>query len=254
MSMFGRNNSDQCFSGSTGIAIVLGSSGVADAEGKFSLALADSRGVATPSTGCSLTSGSANNGCTAAQAYQDGGGPLSLLGLAVARGQNALAAVDGTLGNIAVSLGAGSSALVNNGRMNAAINVASRNSSGGTTEAVVWSGDRNVAANIKTSSQNGLLLAEVRGDRSVAVNIGTTNTSSVESVTKAGSKQQPASSSRAFVKRGKDNNVQALGDQAVAGAVDQTGATVTQTGPGKNVVKTSGLGKLKPLAAGRSGG
>jgi hypothetical protein len=136
--------------------------------------------------------------------------------------------------------------------MNAAINVASRNTGGGTTEAIVWSGNGNVAANIKTSSDKGLLLAEVRGDRSVAVNSGTANTATDGSFTKAGSVKQPGSSSKAFVKGGKDNTVSALGDKAIAGAVGQTGVTVTQTGPGKNVVKASGLGKLSPLAAARS--
>jgi hypothetical protein len=255
MSLFGRNNTDQCFSSATSVAIALGDSAAASAGGFFSLAFADSRGVATSATGCSLSDGGGLDGCTVAQAYQAPyrGGPLSRAGLAVAAGEGSNAVVDGTYGNVAVSLGAGSGALVTAGSLNAAINVATRNSAGGTTEAIVWSGNRNLAANAGTSSQGGLLLAEVNGSRSIAANIGTVNTSSAGATAQAGSRQQPASSSKAFALRGKNNQVVALGDQAVAGAVKQSGATVTQTGPGNDVVKTpAGVGAVRALAAARS--
>ena len=93
-----------------------------------------------------------------------------------------------------------------------------------------------MAANINTLNQGSGPAAEVHGSRSIAVNLGTTN----GSFTRAGSKKQPATSSVAFNlggadHRGGNNTVEALGDRAVAGAISQTGVSVTQTGPGRTI-------------------
>lgn len=243
MSFFGRNNSDQCISSTTSIAIALGDSAVAVANGLFTVAFADSRGVLNPPTsGCSATGTSADPRCTIAAVASEQSGLPNWQSVAIARGEGSTAEVFDTDSGpcvrcVAVSLDAWETASVLGGRLNAAINVGNRNSAiGDRTMALVQGGSGNLAANINTFNQGSGPVAEVRGSRSIAVNLGTTN----GSFTRAGSKKQPATSSVAFNlggadHRGGNNTVEALGDRAVAGAISQTGVSVTQTGPGRTI-------------------
>ena len=249
MSFFGRNNSDQCVSSATSIAIALGDSAVAVANGVFTVAFADSRDVLNPPTsGCSATGTSTDPRCTIAAVASDldDGELPNWQSVAIARGEGSIAYVftadsGACVRCVAVSLDAWDLATINGGRLNAAINVGNRNSANSPGSlASIKGGSRNVAANINTLNQGSASTgAEVHGSRSIAVNLGTTNPG-VGSFTRAGTKKQPATSSVAFNlggadHRGGNNTVEALGDRAVAGAISQTGVSVTQTGPGRTI-------------------
>jgi hypothetical protein len=247
MSFFGRNNSDQCVSSATSIAIALGDSAVAVANGLFTVAFADSRDVLNPPTsGCSATGTSADDRCTIAAVASDPGGLPNWQSVAIARGEGSTASVfaadsGACVRCVAVSLDAWDLATINGGRLNAAINVGNRNSANSPGSlASIKGGSGNVAANINTLNQGSASTeAAVHGSRSIAVNLGTTNPGD-GSFTRAGTKKQPATSSVAFNlggadHRGGNNTVEALGDRAVAGAISQTGVSVTQTGPGRTI-------------------
>ena len=95
MSFFGRNNTDQCVSSATSIAIALGDSAVAVASGVFTVAFADSRDVLNPPTsGCSATGTSADPRCTiAAVASEPLRGLPNWQSVAIARGEGSSAYV-----------------------------------------------------------------------------------------------------------------------------------------------------------------
>lgn len=244
LSVFGRNNSDRCFSSATGIAIALGDGAVAFANGRFVVALADSRGVADPPTGCN-TSGGGGDRCTRALVGSDPGTPEpTRLSVAVARGEAATAAVaialNPCLGCIAVSADPWDATSILGGSLNAAVAVGNRNRLGANPIADIAGGSGNLAAVIGTRNVADGTYATIsgKGNRNLAVNIGTTNTKGYG--VQVGAPGKPANSSVAFDLAGGrrlagNNLVNAQGDRAVAGAIGQTGTSVSQSGPGRTI-------------------
>jgi hypothetical protein len=267
LSVFGRNNSDLCFSSATGIAIALGDSAVAFANGRFVVAFADSRGVADPPTGCN-TAGGGGDRCTKALVGSDPGTPEpTRQSVAVALGEGATAAVaialNPCLGCIAVSADPWDATSILGGSLNAAIAVGNRNRLGANPIADIAGGSGNLAAVIGTRNVAAGTYAAIsgKGNRNLAVNIGTTNTNG--SGVQVGAPGKPATSSVAFDLAGGrrvagNNLVNAKGDRAVAGAIGQTGASVSQSGPGRTIRRgapTAAAGSRQPgrLGPGVSG-
>lgn len=244
LSVFGRSNSDRCFSSATGIAIALGDSAVAFANGRFVVAFADSRGVADAPAGCN-TSGAGGDRCTRALVGSDPGTPEpTRLSSAVARGEGATAAVAIALNSclrcVAVSADPWDATSVLGGSLNAAIAIGNRNRLGANPLADIAGGSGNVAAVVGTRNLADGTYATIsgKGNGNLAITIGTTNTKGYG--VQVGAPGNPAHSSVAFDLAGGrrlagNNLVNAQGDRAVAGAIGQTGVRVDQRGPGRTV-------------------
>ncbi|MCV7178829.1 hypothetical protein [Mycolicibacterium sphagni] len=208
-SFFGINNGGGCSSSQTSIAIAIGTGAQAFAGGLFGTSFA----VGTDSIS-SIPSGGRNYFNLAAavgvNALAEAGGALSL---AVAAGTNLTALAAETLhpylpvANVALNLGLSS-----------------------TNNLTVADGVGNLAVNLFGNGTG----QDVRalGLANAAINIGGTGNAVRASVVTS----QNAYASFAFNVLGSGNTVQAGGGPlAVAGAFNQTGATVTQASPGINL-------------------
>ncbi len=263
ISAFGIGNSDRCQSTWSSIAIALGDTAAAVAEGLFSIAIANSIGVDNPKIptgGCGLT-GPGGMDCTqalTAGSTADGAPPVGMFTLAYAAGRGSSAAVFESNAAVALSQGDYAKASVFGGEdgaskpglFNAAINLftAGTGVAGGDgAEATVWSGSGNLAANIGGAGGN---LAYVNGRRSAAINVGTTGSQSEVGELSLTS-DLDTSGSVAFNFRGRNNVVRAKGQRAIAGAVNQDSRQITQDGPGIKI-ETGENAAADPARATRS--
>jgi hypothetical protein len=250
MSVGGKNNTDQCVSGPDSIAIAIGKAAIAQASGHFSIAIANGTGVADPGT-CSV--GGSGEGCVrAATGNQIPGarGNFSLAFAGGADGKPAGAIVEADK-SVAIALGGNTAAGALGDSFNVAVDI-SQNTGGGKSEATVWSGKNNFATNIGGGSDGpaDVLLSWVNGSNSIASNIGTRGNGTAQ-VGKVQLASDPDTEmAAAFSWFGKNNKVRAEGRTAIAGAVNQNDATVTQVGPGTNIkgLPLPGAGR-KPASA-----
>jgi len=220
-SISGIGNGNGCTSTATSFAIGIGSGTTADANGLFSGAIAN---------------GLTNTGTQSTQAFAKGN-----FSLAYAGGPNTLAATNGTL-NVAVAQGSNVLAqagnLAQNGdTANVAINIANEPASsfgnsvfagGGPTKA----GIGNVALNLGGTG------SATRPNEVFAIGTGNLGAQVLGSgnLVFVGGAISPATLSSAFAFGGTNNNVNAgPGPSAIAGEINQTGKTITQTGPGINI-------------------
>ena len=144
------------------------------------------------------------------------------------------------LGCIAVSADPWDATSVLGGSLNAAVAVGNRNRLGANPIADIAGGPLNFAAVIGARNVTDGTYATIsgKGNRNLAVNIGTTNTNGY--AVQVGAPGKPANSSVAFDLAGGrrlagNNLVNGQGDQAVAGAIGQTGTSVSQSGPGRTI-------------------
>jgi hypothetical protein len=228
-SAFGLGNSSQCSSTLTTIAIAIGNSAQAHADGVLGAAVALGNGALAGAYGWFGSATALGDSSTATAAN---------LGIAFAAGSHSKAgagAGSSEFFNGAISIGS-SDAEAYGGSGNLAVNLFGN----GTT--VLSLGTGNVAVNTGNQSQ-----VWARGTLSNATNLGGYNSFVGTSTTSV--------ASGAFAVLGSGNIVQVgNGPFAVAGSILQTGATVEKSGPGFNIngVIVSGaaaVGNTKPAAA-----